>query len=371
MQFAQYSSISLLIGLLSFTVGCNSKDAPTATPTKRTPVWEADDAASVAAIEKMGAKLKWDGQGRVVEVDFRDTLIDDAALDALTGLKSLRSLNLSDTAITDVGMARVGQLTTLTNLDLRGCHITNVGLAAVEPLSNLRALRLSGKSGKTDISDNVMPSIGKLKHLKVLAIDFLFAGSADGISSLTGLPITEFYASHSLVDDECLAVIAEKLPDVKKLRVSGCNVSGPGLQIIGSMNNLEELDLSEIALIVDSDLAHLANMKQLKKLNLWRVQITDEGVASLAGLTNLEWLNLDNVAYLSDDGLKHLKEMTKLKFLHLGSTSVGDQGMQHLAHLTALEDLKVTRTAVTQAGVDELKKTLTRTAVQLEYEGGE
>ena len=137
------------------------------------------------------------------------------------------------------------------------------------------------------------------------------------------------------------------------------------------MSSLQELDLSENTSIFDEGLVHLVEMKQLKKLNLWRVPITDEGVASLAGLTEMEWLNLDNVAYLSDDGLPHLKAMTKLKFLHLGSTAVTDAGMQHLIGLTALDDLKVTRTGVTEQGVSELKKTLTKTAIQLKYEGGE
>ena len=369
MHLALHPRNWLLLGFLAALVGCNSGNSTTKATAPAKPPVITDDSDSVNAIEQTGAKIKKDGDGRIVEVDFRGTSIDDQPLASLAGLKSLRSLNLSDTAITDAGMAQVAKLTTLTNLDLRGCEITNQGLAAVEPLTKLKALRLSGKSGKTDISDDVMPSIGKLKSLKVLAIDFLFAGGAESISSLAGLPITELYASHSLVDNECLARIAESLPELKKLRVSGCNVSGEGLQTISKMSNLEELDLSEIALITDTDLAHLSQMNQLKKLNLWRVQITDEGVASLSGLTNLEWLNLDNVGYLSDEGLPHLKDMTKLKFLHLGSTSVGDEGMKHLVTLQALDDLKVTRTAVTQAGVDELKKTLTNTAIQLEYEG--
>lgn len=368
----QYHSLQLLsfslIAVCTF-VGCNNQGSTVATKgsTANKPQ---DDPASVEAIEKLGGKIKKDGNGLVTEVDFRGTEVADGDLGALAGLKNLRSLKLSETKITDAGMPAVTELKSLTNLDLRECKIGDEGLANIAALSKLKALRLSNKNGSTEVSDAVMPQVAKLSNLKVLGIDFLYAGSAEGIASLAGLPIEEFYASHSLVDDECLAVIAEKLPKVKKLRVSGCNVSGEGLQAIGRMSNLQELDLSEIALIMDSDLTHLSGSKQLKKLNLWRVQVTDEGVASLAGLSNMEWLNLDNVAYLSDEGLVHLKDMTKLKFLHVGSTSVGDAGLPNLAHLTSLADLKVTRTAVTQAGVDELKKSLANTAIQLEYEGG-
>jgi hypothetical protein len=43
----------------------------------------------------------------------------------------------------------------------------------------------------------------------------------------------------------------------------------------------------------------------------------------------------------------------------------------HLEGLTALKDLIVTRTAVTQAGVDKLKEKLPETKVQLQYIEGQ
>ena len=63
--------------------------------------------------------------------------------------------------------------------------------------------------------------------------------------------------------------------------------------------------------------------------------------------------------------------MTKAKFMHLGSTFISDAGLKHLESLTSLDDLKVTRTAVTEDGVANLKKSLPDTEIQLLYIEGE
>jgi hypothetical protein len=57
--------------------------------------------------------------------------------------------------------------------------------------------------------------------------------------------------------------------------------------------------------------------------------------------------------------------------LHLGSTAISDAGLTHLEPLAALKDLKVTRTAVTADGVEQLKKSLPDTRIQLMYIEGE
>ena len=54
-----------------------------------------DDPKSLAAIESSGAKLKRNAQGRVFEVSFRDTSIDNSAVDHLAGLPELRVLLLN------------------------------------------------------------------------------------------------------------------------------------------------------------------------------------------------------------------------------------------------------------------------------------
>ena len=300
-----------------------------------------DDAASIKALESLGAMLNKDGNGNVTSADFRGVEVSNDDLKSLAGLKSIR------------------------NLDLRDCAVTTAGIPAIEGLTSLKALRFSGKSGKTDVTDDAMSSIGKLTNLKVLALDFLkFAAGADGLKQLSNLKdLEELYIGNTLVNDDSLEVIAANFPKLKKLRVAASQVSDEGAKHIAKLSNLVELDVSENSLLFDTGLEHFAAMKQLKKLNCYRLQILGE---PLAVLTNLEWLNLDNTN-IDDFSLEYLKGMNKLTFLHLGSNSLTDEGLQHLTHLTNLKDLKVTRTDVTADGVAVLQKSLKDTAIQLQY----
>jgi ATP-dependent RNA helicase DeaD len=54
----------------------------------------------------------------------------------------------------------------------------------------------------------------------------------------------------------------------------------------------------------------------------------------------------------------------KLTFLHVGSTAVSDAGLKQIEHLASLKDLKVTRTAVSPEGVEQLQKKLPNTTIQ-------
>ena len=84
-----------------------------------------DDQAAVDALEELAKELKRDGNGNVVEVNFRETEIDDSALEHLAGLPLIKSVLLNKTAVTDTGLETLGKIDTLQNIDLRGCATAN------------------------------------------------------------------------------------------------------------------------------------------------------------------------------------------------------------------------------------------------------
>lgn len=343
-------------------VGCGKPSKP-ALP----PITEAE-AESIKALEAGGAVLKKLENGAAVEVASAKMSTDAPFFDLVASLPSVRTVNLADSAITDESAPLFAKLpASLTSLDLRDCQLSDTFVDTLLPFKDLRSLRFSGKNGKTLIADPGITKLAELKNLKVLALDDLWVSTA----ALTALkPLTnleELYLRGTLADDESCKVIAS-FPKLRKLRLARTQVSDVGLESLSTIKTLEELDLSEISVITNAGMDHLAKLTSLKKLNLWRVQVSDEGILKLATLTRLESLNLDN-SPMSNGGLPVLKNMNSLVFLHLGSTQLTDAAAPSLFHLKNLKELNITRTALASSAsaVAELTKQLPNTKIRTEY----
>lgn len=372
-----------LAGLLFATAGCQPK-VENADQATRGPEGVADQAApqksaasesdmalqrAAETIVATGAKVERDSSNEIVAVDLRGIEVTDSLAKEIAKLPSLSKLTIDQSALSTAGWEAIGTLTKLQQLDLRDCPINNEQFSAVlKDLRQLRAVRLNGKSGKTQVDDRGLTALANCHDLKVLAVDGLWI-TIEGIQHLAGnQKLAEVYAGDTALDDDAVVLLA-KLPDLKKIRLARTGVSEAGLEALSHLA-LEELDVSECSGISDDSLKALAQMKSLKRLNLWRDTVGDTGVEHLKTLTNLEWLNLDNT-HLADGGLASLSGMSKLTFLHIGSTAVTDAGMPDLVGLKALKDLKVTRTAVTEAGVKVIEEAIPNVNVQLKYIEGE
>lgn len=358
---SRFSCLFLTLAALFAVPGCVQDPPPAPEAPKVT-----DDLDAVKALEVLKAEIRKDADGHVSDVNFKGTAATAENLKPLAAFTALRSLTLDGVPLSDSDLEI---LTTfkgpLASLNLRNCKITDAALDHLAKIPTLRAIRLSGESGDSSLTDEGLAKLTALKSLKVLALDHLWIGTA-GIDSLTTVStIEELYLSNTLIDDSTLEVL-QKFPALKKLRLSQTQISNDGLKHLVACRQLEELDLSENSLLSDDGLASVGQITSLKKLNLWRVGVSNAGIVKLSPLTKMEWLNLDNTQ-LSDEGLVALKDMKSLVFLHLGSTSVSDAGLPSLYELSVLKDLKVTRTSVTEAGVTALKEKLPNTEVQLKY----
>jgi Leucine-rich repeat (LRR) protein len=326
--------------------------------------------AEAETLQAAGAQLQIDAKtGNVISVDCSSIELSDDLASKLATIEQLKKLTIRASSMTDTGWQSLAKLSQLEQLDVRDTPLSSGQLtAAVSGMNKLKALRMSGKSGSTEVDDAGLECLLNCPELKVLAADHLWV-SQDGLQHLKNCQqLSELYLAGTLVDDQAMELLAQ-LPNLKKLRLAKTGVGTPGLETLSRLE-LEDLDISECSQVFDESLVAVGKMKTLKRLNLWRDVISDAGVAHLSGLVNMNWLNLDNT-HMGNPGLEHLRGMSKLTFLHLGSTYVTNEGMPLLTPLTALKDLKVTRTSVTEEGLKPLLETNPSLNVQVKYIEGE
>lgn len=372
----------IFVGLSLLLAGCGGETLPTAgnapppadqATAKSSPSESVESAAMSAEAETLraaGVKLESDAKtGNVLSIDCSTIELNDELADKLATFGQLKKLTIRSSSMSEAGWQALAKLTQLEQLDVRDTPLNNAQLtAAVRGMKKLRALRMSGKSGSTEVDDAGLECLLQCKELKVLAADHLWI-SQDGLQHLSNCQqLSELYLAGTLVDDQAMEPLA-KLPNLKKLRLAKTGVGTPGLETLSQLA-LEELDISECSQVFDDSLVAVGKITTLKRLNLWRDVISDAGVSHLSTLTNLQWLNLDNT-HMGNPGLEHLRGMTKLTFLHLGSTYVTNEGMPLLTPLTALKELKVTRTSVTEEGLKALLAANPKLDVQLKYIDGE
>lgn len=109
----------------------------------------------------------------------------------------------------------------------------------------------------------------------------------------------------------------------------------------------------------------LAGVPDTKRLRLWGKQVTDENLQAVARLSNLDHLFITNGANVSDAGLIHLKKLDQLVFLYLTGTQITDDGIMDLQSLPNLQFLNVTDTQVTTEGAERFMSSCPNCIIQL------
>ena len=119
---------------------------------------------AAAKLAKIGAKLKRDDAGRIVEVDLGERQTTDADLANLVGLRAIEELSLHQTRITGAGMVHLKGLTTLKRAFFSDTAVDDAGVAQLKGLEKLTVLGLSG----TRITDRSLEHLSGIKNLSSL-----------------------------------------------------------------------------------------------------------------------------------------------------------------------------------------------------------
>lgn len=244
------------------------------------------------------------------------------------------SVSLADTGISDIGMVRLKGLAQLQELDLSNSSVTDIGLETLIPLKSLRKLNLQG----TWVTGAGLVHIIGAKKLNELDLSrsLVHDASIDPVKSLVSLTILRLNST-GLTDEGLLAV--KPLINLKELHMADTRVTGSGLSNLKYMEQLTLLDLSQTPL----------NNKQL------------QGISSLKKLRFLRM----NWSTVGDLGLVHLKENYVLNEVGLRGTEATDVNVEMLGRLRGMKILDLRETDFTASGVEEMKKTLKNTKIEM------
>jgi Leucine-rich repeat (LRR) protein len=129
--------------------------------------------------------------------------------------------------------------------------------------------------------------------------------------------------------------------------------SKDGFAVRDTAGNIVEVSLAR-SWATDNDVDRVLVLKGLKRLDLSYTYVTDRGIERLGALTQLEDLNLDTAEYISDVTCSYLRANRQLRRLSLRGTDITDISLQYLSSLTGLKSLDISQTQVSDVGLEHL-----------------
>ncbi len=205
--------------------------------------------------------------------------------------------------IRDIAMlcAALQSLPQLKSLDFNYCLLDAEGYAEFLKLQQLEELTFSyGHAANVGLS-----SIAQLRNLRKLSLGIHFRPEPDGLTKLAGLDLEELDLHQSFRDLEDVPVYTygygacdlsalAKMPRLKKLTLTGINLSKTNFELLLQLPQLEELELNVIdQLKIDFRLP--AVPRQLKTLRIMDCLVTGDELRRLAQLSGLQELELRNL----------------------------------------------------------------------------
>lgn len=125
---------------------------------------DANRAPSIETLKKLGARLTFDEQHRLVGVNLSERRVVDADLAALKQFPDVEELDLTRTKVTNAAAPHLKELKKLRVLYLTDTQVDDAGIAELKTMSSLRFLALSG----TKITDAALAPLAELKKLEKL-----------------------------------------------------------------------------------------------------------------------------------------------------------------------------------------------------------
>jgi Leucine-rich repeat (LRR) protein len=133
------------------------------------------------------------------------------------------------------------------------------------------------------------------------------------------------------------------LTTLKKLRhlAPPENLSGDGLKVITSLEQLEDLRLGNCPRMGTADLDCLKALPNLKRLDIAYCELTNDALKHLGTLNRLEELNLPSNPDVTDAGLAEMRKCDNLRTVDVVGTKVTARSVAVFKSLPKLEQLSI------------------------------
>jgi len=255
--------------------------------------------------------------------------LNDAALERLSGLRHVTSLNLGGSRqLSDDGLRHLAGMPQLEQLDLSGWDspITDRGLEVLRHLPELRRFQLCWSQR---VSDAGVAHLTFCDHLE--DVNLLGTPTGDGaINALTGKRHLRIFKTGKQVSDAGLALL-HRFPAFKTWQ--GGN---PRYSLMSA--DAEPTHLLIDGPFTDAGLAGLADLDGVFGLSMfWHTSaVQGSGLEALARLANLGFLGCEG-KLCNDTAMRHIAAIPRLRMLMAQGTVAGDDGFGALSRSQTIE----------------------------------
>ena len=245
--------------------------------------------------------------------------LSDAELAVLPRrIPALRNLALIEMELSGEALAEIAKSETLTALDVRNCsHLIAEDYRWLTSMPKLADLKIGGFS----ITDDVLMTVASCRFLRGLTIDDAlitpagFEKFTENFSSAETLEMFVFNRTSTLFDHSLLSL--KKFPNLKRLTVNGMMVTGSFLEYLAedeaTRPKLQRLSLRK-AFVSEAGIAALKKYPELRNLDLSGVALSPELMEIIISLNFLEELDVTGCG-LDETSFQRLKSHPSLKRL--------------------------------------------------------
>lgn len=265
------------------------------------------------SVEEAGGSITLSPQGDPIQIDLyngnnpmkgkggRNTIVNDAWLEKLTGATTLTRLRLANCDVHGPGLRHIAGLTKLESLDLTLTPVTDEHFVHLAGLAELKSLGLAS-SGCTGTGFLHLRALTKLTDVNMHHTP----ASDAGLAAIASMPnLTRLWVVHASFTD----AVAASLPNFKRLKRLGIGSSlgtssGKALGLIASV--------------------------PLTDLDLFDRQATDEAVALAATIPTLRHLSIPHAPAITDAAVDSILELPALESLKIGHSKLSGAAIERL-----------------------------------------